>query len=395
MERSLVVQAKGLEQALDKAALLLCCARDAIDYEILQEAKPGRYGEPGIPCKLRVSPMTKGPEAGEAKDGDGQEKNADFALPWSREELASLSCGAFVLAIEDALMREPEVSALAPAADVLGPPLEIAEDVSVQTGNIDHGGDVRISGSVRKGMKVTAAGRLFVVGNVETAQMEAGGDIAIGGGLLGTARSRNGSVVCKFAQGARIEAKQGNIKVVETAMHSFLHARRTVFVGDVLLGGECYGEEFVEVRIAGSSSGVPTVLTAGRNKRLMDDVETISRQTAQVTAERAPFTKLFHEMISVEKNKQALPLDERIRLWETTMQRVRLNARLADLSRQKAALLGMVNRERTARVQITVCAYPQVKVIVDDAPLEIKQMLQFGSFSKNYASGNLRVASYQ
>ena len=58
MEKSLVVQGKSLDEAMDKAATLLHCPKERIAYEILQEPRPGRYGQPGVLCKLRVTPVS-------------------------------------------------------------------------------------------------------------------------------------------------------------------------------------------------------------------------------------------------------------------------------------------------------------------------------------------------
>ena len=122
-------------------------------------------------------------------------------------------------------------------------------------------------------MRVYAAGGIHVIGDVETAFLDAEGDIVIAGGLLGTARSRCGSVACKFAQGARLDAPRGDVSVRESAMQTHIRSGRSAFVGDILLGGTCYAENLVEARIAGSESGVPTVLVAGRNQRLSEGVE--------------------------------------------------------------------------------------------------------------------------
>ena len=392
MQKSLVVQGKSLEEALEKAAVLLHCPKERVAYEVLQEARPGKYGQPGTPCKLRGVPVAEAPEAADANAPEEQ----DYAssLPWSPDVMESLSPAVFLHALEGCAAVSSPPPAAAPEPEADAPCRDVVGDVNLSTGDIRHNGDVRIFGSVRKGMRVTAAGSLFVQGDVETAALEVGGDITLYGGLLGTARSTRGSITCKFAQGARLTAPEGDITVHDAAMHSHLHAGRAVYVGDTVLGGSCYGEELVEVHVAGSESGVPALLIAGRNKRLLDEIEEIRQRATTLVPTLGECEQARRELLPTEEGGQPLPVADRIRLWRATAQRAHINAELFGLARQKKTLLGMINGERGARVCITGRAYPRVKILVDEAPLDLKNVTQYATFSKDYDTGELRMTSY-
>ncbi len=396
MEKSLVVQGKSLEDALDKAAVLLHCPKERVAYEILQESRPGRYGQPGILCKLRVTPVAP---ATEELDQDGAKATeTEERLPWAEWDLEVMPSSVFLLSLQNLMAQAPRTPLFPPPP----PPVtadeqqrEVLEDVSLGSGPIYHNGNVRIHGSVRKGMRVRATGGIHVIGDVETAFLDAGGDIVIVGGLLGTACSRGGSVSCKFAQGARLDAPQGDVTVQESAMHSHLRAGRSVFVGDILLGGSCYAECLVETRIAGSESGIPTTLIAGPNKRLSDEIEGIRTLAQRALEDLRAQDVACRELLPTEEAGTVLPVADRLRLWRALMAKTRANDALVQMSRQKSRLLGMINQDHNARVCITGRAHPKVKVIVDDQAQDLQYAIQFATFSKDYEAGELRVTPYR
>lgn len=59
-----------------------------------------------------------------------------------------------------------------------------AEEVNLESGNIDFVGDVEVAGNVNEGMKVVAENEVFVGNNVEAANIRAGGQININGNVL-------------------------------------------------------------------------------------------------------------------------------------------------------------------------------------------------------------------
>ena len=396
MEKSLVVQGKSLEDALDKAALLLHWPKERIAYEILQEPTPGRYGQSGVPCKLRVTPVS--PAAEELAPDNPRMQEAEQRLPGAERDLEVMPSPVFLLSLQNLVSLVPRVS-LFPDPTPMPPtqqePREIIGDVNLGSGPLCHDGDVRIHGHVRKGLRVQAAGSIHVLGDVETAFLDAGGDIVLTGGLLGTARSRAGSIACRFAQGARLDAPQGDIAIRESAMHAHIRAGRSVTVGDILLGGSCYAEGLIEVRIAGSDSGVPTTLIAGPNKRLYEEVEAIRDRAQRTIAELRENDALCRALLPQEEAGAALPVSDRLRLWRALAAKARAGDALMQMSRQKSRLLGMINADHTARVCVTGRAYPRVKVIVDDQAQDLRDVIQYATFSKDYEAGELRITPYR
>ena len=391
MDKSLIVQGKSLEEALNKAGALLCCAREAVAYEVLRDPKPGRYGQPGIPCKLRVMSVDMVAEAATA--APEANKSSEIPMPWTVDELAAFSSAAFLQSLHGITLPAHE-DIPAPAV-CLQPCREIRGTLGPGPVEIAHDGDITISGSVLKGATVTASGSIHVAGNVEAAGLDAGGDISVEGGVLGRITSTGGSVSCRFAQGAQISAALGDILVQESAMHAQLHAGHKVRIGDILLGGNCYGENLVEARIAGSESGIPTTIITGHNKRLMDEAESIRQQALEIHHKLTEDKQKMILLIRREQRAGPLPAAERVRLWQTAARITHSENALWQLAGQKSHVLGMINADKGARICVRERVFVKVKIIADDAPLAINSITQFVSFSKDYETGIVRVTSFQ
>jgi len=400
MERSLVVTGKSLEQALTKASVLLHCDPANVGYEIVQLGKIGRSGVAETPYKLRVSAMSPTADSGN-QASNAEEELFTPHLPWLANTLAPLLPDMFCKALEQAFM---DAVREAPAILDLGPPppapndapmKELSGDALTQGSTLDFDGHVRVFGNVRKGVTVKATGNIQVVGEVEAAVLEARGDVTVSGGLLGTIRSENGNVTCKFVQGGTIDAPFGNITIAESAMHATMHAGFCAKIGDVLLGGVCYGERRVDTRIAGSEMGVPTVLYAGLNKMLSDRIEEIRLRAERHMTRLQECERLRAELLPVEERGDELPIEDRVRLWKAAIKKGRIQADLQRMAREKAALLGLVNTEKSSKVCVKDRICPKVRVVVDDAVLEVKKTTQYVTFSKDYENGQLRTTSYQ
>ncbi|MBP5233011.1 MAG: DUF342 domain-containing protein [Planctomycetes bacterium] len=71
----------------------------------------------------------------------------------------------------------------------LAVPLRVGHDVSRQGGEVFYPGDVLVEGNVHGGFCLRAGGSLTVLGNVELASLQAGGDIVVRGSVTGGSNS--------------------------------------------------------------------------------------------------------------------------------------------------------------------------------------------------------------
>ena len=173
------------------------------------------------------------------------------------------------------------------------------KDVNVATGNINFTGSVVIEGDVNEGMKVIASGDITIGGFVESAIIEAGGDITISGGIIGRKHdiektqitdvnmsvsvNAKGNLYAKYCQYAQINCGK-NIRIENQLLHSLINVHGDLKVGTeeqsngTLIGGYAKVGKHVSAGIVGATAGSNTIISfehkIAKLKEQMLDIET-------------------------------------------------------------------------------------------------------------------------
>ncbi|HPG29704.1 MAG TPA: FapA family protein, partial [bacterium] len=146
--------------------------------------------------------------------------------------------------------------------------LSIDGDVNYSTGNIDFLGSVIIEGRIEDNFTVKAAGDIVVKGNIGKSSVEAGGNIAVDGGIIGKTEGviKSGkNIYAKFIESSNVFAKQ-DVICRKMIMHSNIAAGAAVRVsGDrgALIGGLTRVGESVIVNELGAVGAAITTVEAG------------------------------------------------------------------------------------------------------------------------------------
>ena len=152
----------------------------------------------------------------------------------------------------------------------------VIKGVDARYGHVNFSGSVVISGNVSEGMQVKAGGDINVAGFVESASLEAGGDIVVGRGIIGrqlggfgqtcscVVRAR-GNIGAKFVQYAQLSSDK-DVLVASQLLHSQVTALGSVRVLDpsgrkgTLVGGQIQAGEQIEAAILGAQADNSTEL---------------------------------------------------------------------------------------------------------------------------------------
>ncbi len=172
------------------------------------------------------------------------------------------------------------------------------KNVDVSTGHVKFEGSVIIDGDVCEGMKVFATGDISVGGFVESATLDAGGDITIGTGIIGKKQeveSRDvskinmsvnikagGKVFAKYSQYANIRCN--SLRIEKQMMHNIVTVEKTVWVGSKekangkLIAGYIRAGESVHAGTVGATAGSMTIVS------FTDKVNKYLAKTAELEA---------------------------------------------------------------------------------------------------------------
>ncbi len=148
--------------------------------------------------------------------------------------------------------------------------LTVAKDVDNSSGNIDFSGTVIVNGDVRESFTVKAGKDIFVKGMVESARLEAGGDIKISNGMNGMGKgslTAGGNVTGRYFENVFI-ACGGNV-YADVLMHSHVIAEGSILMKGktaLMIGGSYEAGRLVCANTIGSSNRIKTSVSIASKK---------------------------------------------------------------------------------------------------------------------------------
>ncbi|MFB0979450.1 MAG: FapA family protein [Alteromonadaceae bacterium] len=171
------------------------------------------------------------------------------------------------------------------------------KNVDVSTGHIKFEGSVIIDGDICEGMRVAATGDISVGGFVESATLDAGGDITIGTGIIGRKQdvedilvdeiqmsvsiNAKGKVYAKYCQYAEISCH--SLRIENQMMHSIIDVEETLWLGSEdkangkLIAGYIQAGKSVHAGIVGATAGSTTIISFSKKvedmKEHLEDIE--------------------------------------------------------------------------------------------------------------------------
>ena len=194
------------------------------------------------------------------------------------------------------------------------PHLQINDDVSVGTGNIDFTGAVSVKGSLDYGFKIKATGDVEISGVVNAGDIEAE-NISIKGGTLGGNRGRiiaRGEIHATYVENATL-VSGSNIFISDVALNSKMQAAKKISVQGKrgrIVGGRLQAGNAVEATQIGNKSNVVTEVAVGVNPMLqeryaaaMDAYKSARKKLAQIKKAREAFANVDLSTLSQERQK--------------------------------------------------------------------------------------------
>jgi uncharacterized protein (DUF342 family) len=264
---------------------------------------------------------------------------------------------------------------LFPNGVMVSPTITVPQ-VSIATGNLSFDGTINILGDVMEGMKVYALEDIFIGGTVEAAEIEAGGNISIKGGIIGnsdpngsTATSIGGKITCKgsvsarFAKYAKIDAGT-SIIIEEYSMNNQLTAMNQILIGKpggkkgLICGGTARAMMLIQAASIGSGAGIKTYIQAGLNPHTSEQLNNIEREIEALEKKQEDITKIITFVENnPEKDKNGL-LDKARNTLEN------LTSEIAGLQTERESLLAEMSFAEYAKVVVdkTLCNGVEIQI---------------------------------
>lgn len=278
---------------------------------------------------------------------------------------------------------------------VIVDPVLNVKTVDLSTGNLNFTGAINISGDVKAGMVVNASGDIVIGGVVESARVEAGGNIEIKGGIIGQKEVRNnkgdlnteictvkalGNVSAQFAEHALIHAGQ-DVAIREVAMKSDITAGNAITVGEKgmrkghIIGGICRAATLVHAMVAGSPANVATRIEVGVDP---DVNEKLSAVKQQLSDKEKHLEEIDKTLAYIRDN--AATVDPGMAALKERVHGL-LQTEIAELNRQKKRLQKRLELVNNAKIEIENTTYFGVQIMVGDKTLTLEDDLNAKTFS--------------
>jgi uncharacterized protein len=253
--------------------------------------------------------------------------------------------------------------------------LEVA-DIDLTTGNIEFDGTIRIKGDIKAGMRLKASGDVVVLGMVEAAEIVAGGNVAVRGGIVGrpnpkpgahglppdTARiDCSGSLQAMFIESARIKAGDA-IMVDAHASQCELFARNQIIVGKPgarnshLAGGIAQATLLIKAFNLGTPNGIRTLVQVGSDPYLAQEIGAKEAEFQRKLAELDQLQKLI-AYFKQNPHKNVGGIGDKV---EATRKQVA--SAIFVLDQEKAELVAKLELTHQARVEVAESLFEGVEI---------------------------------
>lgn len=272
---------------------------------------------------------------------------------------------------------------------------ELNGDVDFSSGNIDFIGNVIIRGNVGSGFTVKAVGDIEVTGFIEGAEVIAGGNITVKGGIKSTYKGivkADGSIKVRFVENSKLEAGQ-DVIVREAIMQSYVRAGGNVIISDrkaTIVGGSIQAAHTVEAKIIGSQLATQTIIEVGVNPYHREEYYNLLKSRGEAKKHLETVSNNLQMFQRAGLNVQDLPEAKRLLLIEMLDEFKSLKTTVAEQEVRIKLLEEELQRASTARVRALEIAYPGVKITIGSAVYTINDAIKYAQFVMD--EGEVRIA---
>jgi uncharacterized protein len=247
---------------------------------------------------------------------------------------------------------------------------KVPGDVDYSIGNLSMEGSLDIKGWIHSGFVVRASDEIRVGGGVEDAIVEAGADININGGIIGSGGGHvhaGGRVTARFIENAKVHA-DGDIIVRDDIFRSAVSTNGTLTASKGkgrIRGGSVEALKDVEVNEIGSEAGIITYVSVGMDLKTRNLLADSKNQLKQFERQRAKMDKILAGYVKKYKHK-TLPGEINRRLEKLVKNRREALRKETMLIKFKRRLIQKISRNGTDPVSIRVkkVVYGGAKIII-------------------------------
>lgn len=265
-------------------------------------------------------------------------------------------------------------------------PVLTIDDVNMRSGHIDYDGTLLVRGSVSPGMRIQVSGDVRIMGMVECANLEIGGNLDVKMGIVGpnneakqeglSMRLRcEGNLSAGHVEKAELDVN-GDIAIKSQLTHSQVRCDHQIVVGSTsqprsgIVGGRTQAGKLIRAQTLGAEAGITTeamIQTSTEILRLLED------KSANVDCKQADLARLLKMMVDLSKS-QAPDKDARLKKINDTCDA--LKAELSAITVERDSLQRKVDAIMESRIEVPGTVYSRVFITIGDKTHEVTHSAQ-------------------
>lgn len=269
------------------------------------------------------------------------------------------------------------------------------ENVDNATGDITYGGSVQVSGNVFTGFAVKAEGNIEVLGVVEGAVLEAGGNITIARGMNGMSRgslSAKGHVVAKFLENATVSA--GEYISTESILHCNINAGTEIEVTGrrgFITGGHVLATNKITTKTLGSDLGASTIVEVGSDPALKREIYTLQKKYADNQKNIRMIEPVLTATLQKKTHGALLTEDQMKNLQSLAQARQNAIRENGEIAIRLDELEEIVSGSENPMIIVTGTVYPGTKIAIKDSSMMVRDALSYCKFIRT--DGEVKMTS--
>lgn len=263
----------------------------------------------------------------------------------------------------------------------------IKGDVGPGTGNIEYNGSVIVNGEVMEGFSVKATKNITIKGNVEGAQIVAGGDIALLSGINGMSKGivkADGDITAKYVENVTIDC--GGTFRTDVAINCIVWSKGAIIVkgkNGAILSGSYMANDYIYVKTVGTENRNNASLMVQNLWYLKSINDKEHEQHFDVRANARDMGDVQKNLDNVARAIEAVkspnspfesPADKGIALKKYILLKSQLNQQMMGLQRQLEAYEKGKDKS-SLRVICPGVIHPGGKIILDRHGMKIEHAL--------------------
>jgi len=266
---------------------------------------------------------------------------------------------------------------------------KINGDCDMSVGNIDFDGSVHITGSVRSGHTIKATDGINVGGGVEAANLIAGGNIEVKGGMQGSNKGKieaGGSVSIMYIEQGTI-ASDGPV-TIDVSIHSRIETGSTLHAKGkrgAIIGGQVAAAGDIVVNYIGALSNTKTEVEVGVMPKKRARLTVLEKEMERLAADKIKLDQLDAYLA---KSKGAMDNETWTKLHVSGVENRRINEEDAKAYTEEIDELKYEMEHATdSRVHVFETAFSGSRIAIGSSAFKVTDEISYATF--RYSNGEV------